>query len=150
MPRSSDPGKLAEWRERLERFSSCGLAVARFCAQEHVSEASFYHWRKKLGYKGRRMTDGHARGRTGIANGRGLFQPVAVVPAARGFVPIASGLVPTARAICIQLPCGTRMELGVEDLDALRAVIAEVVRADRVWEAAGRAGCGREAGAASC
>ena len=82
MFRSSGPTKLAEWRERLERFSSCGLAVARFCAQEHVSVASFYHWRKKLGHKGRRrrMTDGHPRHRTGPAGGRGVFQPVAVVP----------------------------------------------------------------------
>ena len=152
MPRPSDPRKLAEWRERFERFSSCGLAVARFCAQEHVSEASFYHWRKKLGHKGRRrrMTDGHPRHRADPTGRRGVFQEVAVVPAARGFVPIASSLVPSARAICIQLPCGTRMEVGAEDLDALRAVIAEVVRADRVWEAAGQADCGREAGAASC
>jgi hypothetical protein len=67
MFRSSGATKLAEWRERFERFSSCGLAVARFCAQEHVSVASFYHWRKMLGHKGRRRrtTDGHPRHRTG-------------------------------------------------------------------------------------
>ena len=54
MSRSSDPVKLAAWRERLERFSSCGLAVTRFCAREGVSAALFYHWRKKLGANGRR------------------------------------------------------------------------------------------------
>jgi hypothetical protein len=53
MARPSYPKKLAEWRERFERFSSCGLAVARFCAQQPVSEASFYHWRKRLGPNGR-------------------------------------------------------------------------------------------------
>jgi len=142
MSRSSDPKKRAVWRERLERFSSCGPAVAPFCAREGVSVASFYHWRKKLGHKGRRrcMTDGHPRHRSGSARGRGVFQPVAVVPAASGFIPVASGLVPAAQAVCIQLPCGTRIEVDAGDLDALRTVLAEVVRADR----------GREAGVARC
>jgi hypothetical protein len=144
MSRSLDPTKPAVWRERLERFSSCGLAVARFCAREGVSVASFYHWRKKLGHEGRRrrrrMTDGHPRHRTGPAGGRGVFQPVAVVPAARGVVTVASRCVPAVRAVSIQLPCGTRIEVGADDLDAVRTVVAEVVRADR----------GREAGVARC
>jgi len=149
MSRSLDPTKLAMWRERLERFSSCGLAVAPFCAREGVSVASFYHWRKKLGHKGRRrcMTDGHPRHRSGSARGRGVFQPVAVVPAARGLVPVAPGLVPAGRAVCIQLPCGTRIEVGADDLDAVRTVVAEVARAYRGGEVA-RAEHGREAGVA--
>ena len=133
MSRSSDPTKPAVWGERLERFSSCGLAVAPFCAREGVSVASFYHWWKKLGHKGRRrrMTDGHPRHRTDPTGGRGVFQPVAVVPAARGLVTVASRCVPAARAVCIQMPCGTRIEVDAGDLDALRTVLAEVVRADR-------------------
>jgi hypothetical protein len=117
MSRQSDPKKLAMWRERFKRFSSSGIPVGPFCSRERVSVASFYHWRKKLGPKGlrRRMTDRH-----------GVFQQVTVAPA--------------ASAICIQLPCGTRIEVGTEDLDALRTVVAEVVQADR----------GREADAASC
>jgi len=124
MSRQSDPKKLAMWRERFKRFSSSGIPVGPFCSRERVSVASFYHWRKKLGPKGLRRctTDGH-----------GGFQQVTVAPA-------APGLVPTASTICIQLPCGTRIEVGTEDLDALRTVVAEVVQADR----------GREAGGASC
>ena len=140
MSRSSDPTKPAAWGERFERFSSSGLGVAPFCAREGVSVASFYHWRKKLGHQARRMTDGRARGRTGPTGGRGVFQPVAVVPAARGLVTVASRCVPAPRAVCIQLPCGTRIEVDADDLDALRTVVAEVVRADR----------GREAGVARC
>jgi len=157
MSHSSDPTKLAAWRERLERFSRCGLAVAPFCAREGVSAALFYYWRKKLGATGRRgprslleprgqrrcMTDGHPQHRTDRTGGRGRFQQVAVVSG-------ASPVLPTARAICIELPCGTRIEVGAEDLDALRAVVAEVVHADRVWEAPRQADCGRGAGAASC
>ena len=135
MFRSSGATKPAVWRERFERFSSCGLAVARFCAQEHVSVASFYHWRKMLGHKGRRRrtTDGHPRHRTSLADGRGVFQPIAVVSA--------------GRAVCIQLPCGTRIEVGADDLDAVRTVVAEVARAEHGCEVA-RAEHGREAGVA--
>jgi hypothetical protein len=33
------------------------------------------------------------------------------------------------------MPCGTRIEVDAGDLDALRTVVAEVVRADRGLEA---------------
>jgi len=152
MSHSSDPAKLAAWRERLEKFSRCGLAVAPFCAREGVSAALFYYWRKKLGATGRgsprrllgprgrrrRMADGHRQHRSGPTGGRGVFQQVAVVPAGRGLIPVASRCVPAARAVCIQLPCGTRIEVGADDLDAVRTVVAEVARAY----------CGREAGVA--
>ena len=123
MSRPSDPKKLAVWRERLERFSRSGLTVARFCGGERVSIASFYLWRKKLGHKSRRRR---------VSNRRGAFQPVAVVP-------VALGVVPEPAAICIQLPCGTRIEVGAEALDAVRAVVAEVARAGRDLESEGGA-----------
>ena len=124
MSRPSDPKKLALWRERLERFFTSELGVAPFCAQERVSEASFYHWRKKLGHKGRRRH---------VTNRRGAFRSVTVVP-------IVPGAVPGPPAICIQLPCGTRIEVGAEDLDVVRAVVAEVACAGR----------GRQGGGGSC
>ncbi len=121
MARPSDPKRLAVWRERLERFSSSGLGVAQFCAREHVSAASFHTWRKKLGHTGRHAT-----------NRRGAFHPVAVVPA-------ALRVVPGPPAVCIQQPCGTRIEVGAEALDAVRAVVAEVTRAGRGLESEGGA-----------
>ena len=178
MSTSSDPTKLAEWRKRLARFSSCGLAVAPFCSREGVSAALFYYWRKKLGANGRRgprpllgprgrrrcMADGRPRHRSKPTGGRGVFQQVAVVaarpvavrgapavvPPGRRFVPAASTWVPAGRTVCIQMPCGTRIEVGAEDLDALRAVITEVVHADRAWEASRRADSGREVSVARC
>jgi len=70
--RPSDPAKLAVWRQRFERFWSSGLSVARFCAREHVSVASFYGWRKKLGSKGRRRRrpNGPSGHRTGLPEQR--------------------------------------------------------------------------------
>ena len=111
MARRCDAGKPAEWGKRLARFSSSGLTVARFCARERVSVATFYHWRKKLGAPTPHRRPGE-RGR--------LFHPVTVMP--------------TAADVSIQLPGGTQIEVGAEHLAAVQAVIAEVVRVDRGFE----------------
>lgn len=110
MSRSSDPRKLVLWRERFARFSRGQLAVGPFCAREHVSVASFYYWREKVGQVGRPSQD---RSRV---NRPGAFQPVTVVPA--------------APAIRIELPCGTRIEVGAADLEMVRAVVGVVVRSE--------------------
>ena len=106
MSRSTDSRKLALWQERFERFSRGELAVGPFCAREHVSVASFYYWREKVGKAG-----GPSRDRP-HANRSGVFQPVTVVP--------------VAAAVRIELPCGTRIEVGAEDLDVVRAVVGVV------------------------
>ena len=94
------------WRARLERFAQSGLAVVRFCAREGVSVASFYYWRKRLAAPGlRRRAPGRPRS----------FQAVTVVPAVPG--------------VSIHLPGGARIEVRTEDLETVRAVIAEVARA---------------------
>ncbi len=134
MVRSSDPKKLALWQGRFRRFLDSGLAVARFCAIERVSESSFYYWQKKLGPQAlRRPTraedrdtraknhDACAEDRGARAENRDVFQPVTVVPAACG--------------VLVRLPGGTRIEVGTEHLDAIRAVVAETVRVDRCREA---------------
>lgn len=40
--------KVAEWNQRLLRFSNSGQSVVEFCRTEGVSQPSFYGWRKKL------------------------------------------------------------------------------------------------------
>ena len=169
MPRPSDLRKLAVWRERFERFSSSGLAAGPFCAREGVSTASFYTWRKKLSLNGRSRsaTEGRPRLRTGPAERRGRFQQVALIPGTSPVPATAPATCLPAGMVCIQLPCGTRIEVSAEDLDVLRAVIAEVVRADGGLEGVmptfgrqmmrapcgwtiGRADCGRGVGTASC
>ena len=46
------------WEERLARFPASGLDAAAFCAQEGVSLASFYAWRRRLGGAGPRRPQG--------------------------------------------------------------------------------------------
>jgi hypothetical protein len=48
MSRGSNPIKVQEWAERLERFSQSGQTVVQFCQAERVSQPSFYQWKKKL------------------------------------------------------------------------------------------------------
>ncbi|MBU1693420.1 hypothetical protein KJ680_14430 [bacterium] len=122
MARLSDPKKAALWQRRFRRFLNSGLAVARFCAAERVSESSFYYWRKKLGPLRRNRAVGaedRAAGRGGrrtITDDPRIFRPVTVVPAACGVV--------------VRLPGGVRIEVAASQLDTLRAVVAETVRAD--------------------
>ena len=113
MARRSGAGADTEWRKRFERFRRAGLTVARFCDGEQVSVASFYYWRKKLGQTASRR---RTRSRPGV------FRQVAVIPAPPAMAPASSRIV-------IQLPCGTRIEVDAEHLDAVRAVVGEVARA---------------------
>ena len=40
--------RIAQWLERLNRFSQCNLTIAEFCQQEEVSLPSFYQWKRRL------------------------------------------------------------------------------------------------------
>tara|TARA_R110002049_G_scaffold46487_1_gene135211 strand:+ start:176399 stop:176725 length:327 start_codon:yes stop_codon:yes gene_type:complete len=42
----SETAKL--WAERLRRFQQAQMTVAQFCADEGVSQPSFYSWKRKL------------------------------------------------------------------------------------------------------
>ena len=128
MARPCDEAARDVWRRRFRRFGRSGLAVGRFCSQEGVSMASFYYWRKRLGAKTshqwtresgcsaeQRQTSVHRE----VVQPRGAFRPVTIVPT----------MMPPARGVSIVLPCGTRIEVGAQALDALRAVVGEVMRA---------------------
>jgi hypothetical protein len=110
MSGSTDLRKLALWRERFARFARGELPVGVFCARERVSVASFYYWREKAG-----QAKCPRPGRPHV-NRPGVFQPVTVVPA--------------TPAVCIALPGGTRIEVGAEDLEVVRAVVEAVARPD--------------------
>lgn len=47
MARKADQKKLAAWQQRLGRFTTSGLTVARFCSRERVSVSTFWYWRRK-------------------------------------------------------------------------------------------------------
>ena len=104
MSRGSDGEKVKLWRDRFRRYAKSELSVEGFCRGEGVSTPTFYHWRKKLASAPRRRQSGKRR----------AFRPVMVTP--------------SAAALSVRLPGGAELEVPRENLDAIRAVVAELVR----------------------
>ena len=109
MARRGSSSKRAQWRKRLRRYGQSGLTVAGFCEQEGISTASFYAWRKRL-QGGKAVGDEQQKGGQG---GWPVFEPVRLMPAG---TPLA-----------IHLAGGVRVEVPLENLDAVRAVVGEVL-----------------------
>lgn len=47
-PEWRDPAKERYWRRFLEQWRRSGLTGRDFCAQHHVSEHSFYGWKREI------------------------------------------------------------------------------------------------------
>lgn len=102
MAQRGSSSKRTEWRKRLRRYRGAGLTVTEFCGQEGISTASFYAWRKRL------------RGtKTAGKEGRAAFASVRLTPAG---TPMA-----------IHLPGGVWVEVPMENLEAVRAVVGELL-----------------------
>lgn len=104
MSRGSDGEKLKLWGERFRRYAKSALSVEEFCRGEGVSAPTFYHWRKKLAQAPSRRALGKRR----------AFRAVMVTP--------------SVAALSVRLPGGAELEVPRENLDAVRAVVAELVR----------------------
>ena len=124
MARSSDSPKAIAWRRRVRRFERSGQTVVRFCKQEGVSTASFYRWRNRLGNRKppARESDARTAATTGVEQ-TPVFQAVRVTGA--------------EAPISIQLPGGARVEVPAENLDAVRAVLGELLRHDATFDRGG-------------
>ena len=111
MAKQTSAEKEARWREIVERQAGSGLSIRGFCADEGISEPSFYAWRKKL----RQRQDGGRRARQ--PKGREEFGADAGL-----FVPLQ--LVDTVSTLEIIHPLGYRIQVtGNVDRVALRQVI---------------------------
>ena len=70
------------WRDLIDRWKTSGQSVAAFCATHHVSQATFYSWRKRLAAQ------------TGCATPpASAFAPVRVVPDPTAEVILPNGLI---------------------------------------------------------
>jgi hypothetical protein len=85
------------WRDLIERWKGSGQSVAAFCAAHHVSQATFYSWRKRLG--GRRTT---AKPPPTFAALRVVPDPTVDIVLPRGLivrVPLGANLAAVARLV---------------------------------------------------
>ena len=114
MARPVDVRKHELWRQRLAGFRRSKLSVAEFCRSEKISQASFYHWRKKLaGYKPR--SAGTSVKDTGA-------------PTAEHFVPVEVAAA-TAR-LQFSFPNGAQLRIDAQDPRLLQAVVQAVAAAN--------------------
>jgi hypothetical protein len=123
MSRGSNPTKVAQWSDRLDRFESSGQTVAQFCVTEGVSQPSFYQWKKKLDIINR-VRGGKAK-RSGRSNrgerphrgkkSKSAFKPVPWTP--------TLGL---QQSTMIRLADGVEIELG-NNLQVVEMVVRSVV-----------------------
>ena len=98
--------------------------MSRFCRREGVSTASFYWWRKRL-------DDAGAAGKRELAR----FQPVRLTGA--------------GAVMSVHLPGGVRVEVPMENLDGVRAVVGELMRQGKSGDA-GREVAASDAGGVPC
>jgi hypothetical protein len=47
-----DPQKEQFWRDHLHRWRASGLTIRDYCSRHHLSEPSFYAWRRTLTQRG--------------------------------------------------------------------------------------------------
>jgi transposase-like protein len=107
--------RAAVWGQRLERYRQAGQTVAEFCRQEGVSVPSFYQWRQRLAQPSRGQRPKRAPGRH--AHRAPAFQQV-----------MLSGGVVTA-----VLPSGARLEVPAQQVELVRAVLAELLQAEAAF-----------------
>lgn len=88
----------AQWRERLSRWRDSGLSIVEFCRREEISQASFFAWRKRLGF-------GRALARRGKS-------PVAEVSSREPqFLELPAAVWPPSGGVRITLPGGAVVAL---------------------------------------
>lgn len=106
------------WRARLRQQRDSGLSVARFCAQENCSVATFYQWKRKLAGNEERESPETPVGRTSKSIGGSDVQRES--PFFRVAVPQ-----PTLTASWIELTLGngTIVRLPAQNLAALELVL---------------------------
>jgi transposase-like protein len=119
MPRKSGTERELRWREIVNRQAESGLSIREFCANEKVSQPSFYVWRKK--FREREDEGTHARKPRRSPDDHGLFVPLELVDSAET---LEVELVDSAETLEVVHPLGYRVRvIGDVNPNALRHVI---------------------------
>ena len=113
---SRDLHKERLWRQRLARWQRSGLTGRDFCRREHLSEPSFYGWKREIARRDRESSTV-----TGQARSRRPRRTRQVAP--NDFVPVT--VIAAAAPLEVVLRSGqtVRVHIGF-DAAHLRAVVA--------------------------
>jgi len=120
MPRPEwrDPAKERYWRRMLGRWRRSGLTGRDFCAQNALSEPSFYAWKREIAQRDQEeKTPVHTTTRASVAR-----RAAATLPA---FLPVTVDSAGVADALEVVTAAGRvlRVRAGF-DADALRQLLA--------------------------
>lgn len=96
-----DPQLERRWRERIALWKRAGVTVSDFCAEQGVSVASFYAWKRELAIRDQPPT----------TTTMPTFVPVRVAPAATIEVVLKSGVI-------------VRVPMGADSVTVARLVAA--------------------------
>jgi hypothetical protein len=108
-------GKWELWRQRMRRYEQSGFTVAEFCDGEGVSAPSFYQWRKRFAEVSARSQDKPSRQKHRRAAASAFQQVTLAAPGSR---------------VAVELGSGVRLELPAENVELVRTVVAELMRAE--------------------
>ena len=103
--------KLQLWADRMRRFEQLKQTVADFCRVEHVSQASFYLWRRRVAEASSDELPQDRKNGTEKESPR--FQSVVVTPH-------------NAQGVTIRLPGGAVIELG-QDATMIEHVVNQLL-----------------------
>lgn len=143
MSRVASVKKRAEWAARLRRFASGGLSVAKFCAAENVSTASFYQWRVKLAAPNllapnpqpqrsastpppQPASNARPQPRSITPPKPNAQRPSSAPPQPAAFVPVH---VAAISEVAIHLPSGVRVTLPAHERELIERAISVLVQA---------------------
>jgi hypothetical protein len=80
-----DPKLERRWRDLIARWKRSGVSISDFCANQGVSESSFYSWKRELAGRDQAVTP--------TTTSMPTFVPVRVAPSATIEVVLKSGVV---------------------------------------------------------
>ena len=106
MPRKVSDERKRYWRDLIERQSTSGLNIARFCADAGVSQNAFYVWKKRLLTTAQQVRAAPRRRK----NRRNKAVAKSLVPVR--LIPGVSHQPPTAQAIEIAWPNGIALRVA--------------------------------------
>ena len=122
--------KRQQWAEQIEAWRDSSESVRAFCRRRRLSEASFYWWRRRLGFSGRSRA--MAQAETSRANGsssvsNSTSSPVSAAADEAGFAELRLSEDADGDRIELALTTGERLRIGPGVSDAhLRRVLMAV------------------------
>jgi hypothetical protein len=122
MASRQDLEKRQLWAERLRRYRSSGLTVARFCASERVSVNTFFYWAKRVGAGSTAPSTRPRPSRSGgdaVPLGR---EGAARAQAAVGSAQFAARLGSPQAVVRFQINAAVEIAVPADCLDAIRCL----------------------------